>query len=1019
MKKTILLVALAMALIAGSVSSIRPYEASDYWIWSNSLLVINPYNLSYSNSSIAKNGVVTGTGMQIATNSYFNSSKALNHSGASTNNVNFVTTGTDLKYVNNMSTNLTLFYCAIASGIDGYRVVLDSSDWSGKYGITAGYYHSSSDMFISAFFANGSNVDTNYDYGGNENHPHCVTLTYDVTHVNVSLYVNNTFVKSVTPTGAGAKSVGTSVTLLQQGNSATRAFKGSLNYMILIKGKANQTIRNKLWRNGHPYEFSEVSAAAGASDTTPPIFRTNSTNLTSPRINQNVTFSVNASDETALSMIILSLNQTGVWKNMTNSSAISPLKAKNFTKSRQITASKNAVVGYRWWANDTSNNWGKTGIQTLSVANTPVVIPSFLNSSVSVFGNTTNTNFTLNVTSTDADSDTITFMVYGNETGTFALLSSSTKHNFSSGFTSEEANIRLIVNATDGTATSGEGIFDYQIDLVNPLLTTNYTNNSFVKNNTIISFTAQDSNIYNLTAWFEGKQKANSSPTGNELKMGAFTLNITGVSDGNKTLLVNTSDRHTKNELPDLQATYADSTLTFQSTRNPDRQLALEFVYKQGTNPIQKITPAQISNYNIQRITQNNTDRINFGLEANSPNPATNIKFGFGFAKNKSIKLVDVEEHALFHIYGEYWMDFKTYIVNVNTGNRYLLQENYLDLGDYHVIYYSITFADYGLSTGARFQIITESIGGLNIVNREYNVVVDTTKPIISAISPTNGRNLTSGTFVVGFEADDLYTDRAELHTNTSGNWLNAENISSMANATNNFTTIFTKLNEGVYGYVIKAFDLAGNEQVSNNTLTIDVPGTSSSGSGSSSSGGSSYTPQQFQDYCSGYTQQFDSCYYFMPELRACKKGCPEGYSCEDLKCVQVGILGDSGVFLGLGSKTLSIWEKLKLWAVNVFSTQPSSINPHISGISETSPPPSMENSLPQFAADAKAEGIREAAINHPRLAVFLGLLLTGVIALVLASLHFGVMVLLMNPYVLLGLIILIIGLVTTWRLGI
>src|SRR3990167_5613270 len=849
MKKTILLLALAMVLIAGGVSAIRPYDSLDKWIWDNSILSYNPsWNLTIENSSTPLTSSSHAGSPTLSNNCYFNASRCYNHTGGSGTEVAFTTTGDDMAYLNNMSSNLTVFSCQTVTSSAQYKPIIDSSGWSNFAGITILYYPTSNVVSLSAFFDNNSRVETNQDMGTAVLSPHCNTFLYDITHVNVSYYFNNTFQKSVTTDGIATTSPQSKVSIGQQTNSAARTWHGSMNFLIVLKGLANESVRDRLWRNGHPYEFSNVSAQV-VSDTTPPIFRTNSTNLTSPRINQNVTFSVNASDETALSMIILSLNQTGVWKNVTNSSAISPLKAKNFTKSRQITASKNAVVGYRWWANDTSNNWGKTGIQTLSVANTPVVIHSFLNSSVSVFGNTTNTNFTLNVTSTDADSDTITFMVYGNETGTFALLSSSTKHNFSSGFTSEEANIRLIVNATDGTATSGEGIFDYQIDLVNPLLTTNYTNNSFVKNNTIISFTAQDNNIYNLTAWFEGKQKANSSPTGNELKMGAFTLNITGVSDGNKTLLVNTSDRHTKNELPDLQATYADSTLTFQSTRNPDRQLALEFVYKQGTNPIQKITPAQISNYNIQRITQNNTDRINFGLEANSPNPATNIKFGFGFAKNKSIKLVDVEEHALFHIYGEYWMDFETYIVNVNTGNRYLLQENYLDLGDYHVIYYSITFADYGLSTGARFQIITESIGGLNIVNREYNVVVDTTKPIISAISPTNGRNLTSGTFVVGFEADDRYTDRAELHTNTSGNWLNAENISSMANATNNFTTIFTKLNEGVYGYVIKAFDLAGNEQVSNNTLTIDVPGTSSSGSGSSSSGGSSYTPQQFQDY--------------------------------------------------------------------------------------------------------------------------------------------------------------------------
>jgi len=73
-------------------------------------------------------------------------------------------------------------------------------------------------------------------------------------------------------------------------------------------------------------------------------------------------------DSVGLSGYIFSTNNTGPWVNDTRT-AINGLSAwSNVTKTLNSTVG--AVVGFRWYCNDTDNNWNNTGTQTLTTSAT-------------------------------------------------------------------------------------------------------------------------------------------------------------------------------------------------------------------------------------------------------------------------------------------------------------------------------------------------------------------------------------------------------------------------------------------------------------------------------------------------------------------------------------------------------------------------------------------------------------------------------------------------------------------------
>jgi len=117
-------------------------------------------------------------------------------------------------------------------------------------------------------------------------------------------------------------------------------------------------------------EFQFQSEASGGSDTTAPTYSGVSHNQTT--VGLPTSFSVTYNDETALhpnGQVIFSTNNSGTWEN---SSIInfSTTPSTIVGSVANLNSTVGAIVGYRWYANDSAGNYNNTPIYTLTT--TPV-----------------------------------------------------------------------------------------------------------------------------------------------------------------------------------------------------------------------------------------------------------------------------------------------------------------------------------------------------------------------------------------------------------------------------------------------------------------------------------------------------------------------------------------------------------------------------------------------------------------------------------------------------------------------
>ncbi|MCX6767390.1 MAG: Ig-like domain-containing protein [Candidatus Micrarchaeota archaeon] len=129
--------------------------------------------------------------------------------------------------------------------------------------------------------------------------------------------------------------------------------------------------------------FTDSSGNAGAgdtvtitvSDTTPPAYRAVTAN--SSDHNLPATFSAYWTDNAALSGFIFSTNNSGAWLN----DSWTPFSNAWSNATKTLANQNNAAIGWRIYANDSSNNWNDTGTQVIVTTNTPpaVTAPSLDN----------------------------------------------------------------------------------------------------------------------------------------------------------------------------------------------------------------------------------------------------------------------------------------------------------------------------------------------------------------------------------------------------------------------------------------------------------------------------------------------------------------------------------------------------------------------------------------------------------------------------------------------------------------
>ena len=199
-------------------------------------------------------------------------------------------------------------------------------------------------------------------------------------------------------------------------------------------------------------------------DTQPPKFSGNKTNSSLAQNGKAIQFNITITDAiTNLSYWIFSWNGTGVWKNNTNGSIRRLLKV-NISANVTITASTGAVIGYKWYANDTANNFNSTVLRTFIVQGSPTV------SSVSVKPrkalNGTKINFSATVTDDGTIDDVFVLIYYPNGTNfrNYTMVSGGGNAYYNNTYTSNfvpagNYTFRIFANDTAGfsnTNTSGK-----------------------------------------------------------------------------------------------------------------------------------------------------------------------------------------------------------------------------------------------------------------------------------------------------------------------------------------------------------------------------------------------------------------------------------------------------------------------------------------------------------------------------------------------------------------------------------
>ncbi len=170
--------------------------------------------------------------------------------------------------------------------------------------------------------------------------------------------------------------------------------------------------------SGVTYKRVDALAAIQAMDGVAPVWFNNATNNTAPKNNDIVQFNITCNDTIGLSFYIFSWNDTGIWVNITNGSLNGI--SQSISVNQTVTATAGRKVYWKFYCNDTNNNWNMTDEWSFSVTGPPN--RPTLNSP----GNNTiiRANYTLlNWTITDNEDNSMNCYVYGgNQTNATSLI---------------------------------------------------------------------------------------------------------------------------------------------------------------------------------------------------------------------------------------------------------------------------------------------------------------------------------------------------------------------------------------------------------------------------------------------------------------------------------------------------------------------------------------------------------------------------------------------------------------------
>lgn len=246
--------------------------------------------------------------------------------------------------------------------------------------------------------------------------------------------------------------------------------------------------------------YNISTEAAAPPDVDPPTFGADSINDSFIQINEDITVSIVAIDETELGFVTFAHNLSGTLTNITINTASGTSSNESFIFTN--TQARGHEVGYQFTINDSFANTVQTSIFTYEVQNTPPPDLSILFPSpdgLITFLQPLDLNVTF---PSDADFDTLTIFYYIDGVLNQTSLTNTT-------FNASDGTFILNVSIFDDVEHSANQTIMFTIDTLNPIITiTEPINNSLHGQDILVDLQCTNINIQNVTYIFHNESNS-------------------------------------------------------------------------------------------------------------------------------------------------------------------------------------------------------------------------------------------------------------------------------------------------------------------------------------------------------------------------------------------------------------------------------------------------------------------------------------------------------------------------------
>jgi len=635
-------------------------------------------------------------------------------------------------------------------------------------------------------------------------------INFQFHHINICIYSNGT--RANASIDAEATNNATVVSNNEQVNRISIAitdravgeaqnWHGMIDQITLYEGCLNQS--DILELNDTNFEYTT------ASDTTAPTYANNLSNTTTLFSNTSFFANVTWTDETGIFGCVPSLNNgSGTFVNQTLQLFPTGTTGVCNLTVTQSTAQASQFVEWRFYGNDTSKNMNETTIMRINVSNTAPQIITLTPSD----GYSDRTNLSILINVTDIDTlQTLTVNLYVNGTRN---ISQSVTNGAITNITVTQmglnSNYTWYVNVTDGITNTSSIQRSYIMDNINPIIRRSFINISLspILTNLTLSDNCSDDNLfsYEINITNASGFVINISEVINTTAIVFnFTqiVNISKLSDGIFNVRHQCSDDHTKAEDLDKYNNTIDkdiSTIKFDTQENID---SISIKLKSVNNNL------SLKNMSIKRLE----DRFGFGFNlSNGTNEdGTIYEYVFKITNKQTLIYRPFSQFPAHFVTSYNFIDFRMKDGIINTTYNYSVKQTNDDKFEVSI------FTN-------KTDLVFESVGGLNIVEQNSTLIIDSLTPSISYIEKTNinGSNLSVNWIFVNVSITETGFKNITFYLyNSSGSNTNA----TFYDSTRSYN--FSSLSDGTFNFNVTVYDNASNYNASGTrqaTLDTNTP---------------------------------------------------------------------------------------------------------------------------------------------------------------------------------------------------